>query len=234
MAFVMTMALAGGATFALFTSNASNAGKDFTAGTVKIAAGGTTFSDNITIGNMAPGDVKVGSFVISNTSSLPIYIQVTGNKGVVQGKPSMWEHGGTVLPDGQSWMPLAANQNYTFNYTVAIDPTATTQGMAGTLSFKVDAEQQANNTKTFANWTGTWNTSPYADIQFTQTGNNVVGTASWSNLTGTVLGNTLVGEYTFPGGPGKIHFTITTDGTHFTGQWLDPDGQNGTWNGTRG
>jgi hypothetical protein len=236
MAFVMTMALAGGATFALFTSTASNAGKDFSAGTVNISDGGNVLSGDVVISNMAPGDSKAGILTVNNTSSLPIYVKITANKS---GTIFDGAFAATVVPDGTiapfSWIPVPANTPYTFGYTVKLPIDATVQSETGTLSFAIDAVQQAHNYQ--ASWTGTWNTNGdgqnYGQLVLVQTGNSVDGSGGPgpNHITGTVSGNTLTGSYN--NGTGLINFTIILNGNSFTGTWNDPNGTHGTWNGTR-
>lgn len=141
----LVCALVGGATFALFTSTATNAGNTFSAGTVVVSAGEANFTDSVAIGNMAPGDVKTGSFVVHNGGTLAQWFKVTAQPSGDLFNTSVMDQAAVVVFAPITWTQLAAGADATVNYTVALPIGATTQGKSGALNFKVDAEQYANN-----------------------------------------------------------------------------------------
>jgi predicted ribosomally synthesized peptide with SipW-like signal peptide len=73
-------ALIGGGTFALFTSETSNEGNTFTAGTLEIqdVTGGSAFSLTQYFQNLAPGDSENGAIKIKNNGTLDAWVKISG------------------------------------------------------------------------------------------------------------------------------------------------------------
>lgn len=142
MIMALVCALVGGATFALFTSQAENSNNSFAAGTVKIDVGSQTYE--VDVDNMAPGDVINGSFEIINDSSLDIIYKVSS---AVSGDlaPVL-----TVNPASQDWTVLDGGADTAYGYSVTLDQNAGNeyQDKGATITFTVNAEQKANNTNT--------------------------------------------------------------------------------------
>ena len=139
----LAAALVGGATMALFTDTAANAGNTFTAGTVEITVGTTTLAANAT--NMAPGDTRDGSFVVTNAGTLELRYSVSAaTTGDLFGGPTPAVVGG--LGDDQN-VVLAPGASATVSFTVALPIGAGNdyQGDGGTVDFTISAVQTANN-----------------------------------------------------------------------------------------
>lgn len=138
----LVAALVGGATFALFTDSATNDNNTFAAGTVDISAGNQSY--NVTIDNMAPGDVIPGSFVVKNEGSLKLWYQVTSS---ANGVLFSGANPAVVVPPTTEWAALEPGETATISYNVSLPLAAGNeyQGVNGTLSFTVNAEQFANN-----------------------------------------------------------------------------------------
>jgi len=91
-------------------------------------------------------------------------------------------------------------------------------------------------------WAGTWSTS-YGTMQLSQSGASVTGNyeSNSSRLIGTASGNTLKGTwselptYTAPDDAGDFQFTMSADGTSFSGGWRYGSSGDFTtdWTGTR-
>ena len=138
----LVCALVGGATFALFTSQASNDGNTFGAGTVAVSAGESDFT-GVVIDNMAPGDTICGSFNVLNEGSLDIWFKVAANasgalfEGATPAVVTIDAYNDALAAAGTATikysvnLPLAANDDY--------------QGVDGNLNFTVNAVQSANN-----------------------------------------------------------------------------------------
>lgn len=138
----LVCALVGGATFALFTSTASNDGNTFGAGTVVVKAGESDFT-NVVIDNMAPGDTINGSFVVENAGTLDIWFKVIAN---ASGALFKGDTPAQVTID--SYIDaLAAGASATINYSVYLPLGANNdyQDVDGALNFTVNAVQSANN-----------------------------------------------------------------------------------------
>ncbi|MEW6424494.1 MAG: TasA family protein [Bacillota bacterium] len=146
----LASALVGGATFALFTDTATNADNTFATGTVDVSAGDQNYS--VPIGNMAPGDNIAGTFTVTNSGTLKIWFKVTANASGALFTASTCSHGtgpAAVAIDAADtgWIALDPGASQEINYTVSLPLAADNcyQGVNGTLSFTVDAEQWANN-----------------------------------------------------------------------------------------
>ena len=146
----LVCALVGGATFAMFTDQSTNAVNTFSAGTVDVNAGAQVVI--IPVAGMAPGDTISGTFAVTNSGTLDAWFKVTANKAAVAGKTNIFE-GATpavVTFDNVAWTKITPSTTATtVNFSVALPVAANNdyQGAAGTLSFTVDSEQYANNIK---------------------------------------------------------------------------------------
>lgn len=81
-------------------------------------------------------------------------------------------------------------------------------------------------------WQGTWVTD-LGVMELTQADQTVTGTyGGQGTLEGTIDGSTLAGTYRVANANGKLAWTISDDGTSFTGKWLR-GGQSGAWRGWR-
>jgi predicted ribosomally synthesized peptide with SipW-like signal peptide len=143
----LVCALVGGATFALFTSSATNVGNTFAAGTVNVAAGVQTI--DVPINNMAPGDTISGKFTVTNSGSLKQWFKVSAITAAPATGTNIF---GGSTPAKVTFNPadkteLAKDEVATVNYTVTLPSGANNdyQGAAGTLSFKVDVQQFDHN-----------------------------------------------------------------------------------------
>ncbi|HHW40037.1 MAG TPA: hypothetical protein GXX19_02610 [Syntrophomonadaceae bacterium] len=142
----LVSALIGGATFAIFTSTATNADNTFAAGTVKIAAGDVVQTSALTVSNLAPGDVYSGKFTVSNTGSLELRFDTTANASgaLFSGaNPAVI----TIDPAFVSDVVLAPGASVDVPFTVSFPIAADNsyQGASGTFNFTVSAEQLKNN-----------------------------------------------------------------------------------------
>jgi predicted ribosomally synthesized peptide with SipW-like signal peptide len=139
----LAAALVGGATMAIFTDTETNTGNTFTAGTVTLGIGSTTLEANA--GNMAPGDVRGGSFNVTNTGLLELRFDVSAaTSGNLFAGATPATVGG--LADDQN-VVLAPGASATVNFTVSLPLAAgnSYQGATGTVDFTIEAEQTANN-----------------------------------------------------------------------------------------
>ncbi|MBS3887187.1 MAG: SipW-dependent-type signal peptide-containing protein [Dethiobacter sp.] len=141
MVIALAAALVGGATMAWFTSQATNPANTFSAGTLIVGAGSQTYA--VPIGNMAPGDVISGSFLVSNAGTLDLkYMTTAATTGALFGAG-----GASVAFTANDTGTIAAGgPAVTVSYTVTLPTTAGNafQGNTGTLAFTVDATQPAN------------------------------------------------------------------------------------------
>lgn len=151
----LVCALVGGATFALFTSNDTNDGNTFGAGTVIVSAGESSFNPPVNYQNMAPGDTINGSFVVENEGSLAIWFKVTAKTdGCLFAGDTPAE---VTIHNDNGELPASCEgdaDTATINYSVYLPLKAddTYQGAQGELQFKVDAVQKDNNSgKAFSN-----------------------------------------------------------------------------------
>lgn len=141
---ILLAALVGGATMALFTDTAANAGNTFTAGTVDIGVGEEP-AVPVHVDNMAPGDTYNGSFTVVNDGSLELRFGVSyETDGVLFGGPTPAVVGG--LEDDQG-VVLAPGDSAEVAFTVdlPLDADNDYQGATGTVNFTIAAEQTANN-----------------------------------------------------------------------------------------
>ncbi|MEQ1606099.1 MAG: hypothetical protein ABL999_14645 [Pyrinomonadaceae bacterium] len=113
-----------------------------------------------------------------------------------------------------------------------------TSGTHGTAAAEVCYEWQAGSTarelKQSTKWEGQWQ-STWGNISITQAGNSITGTYEHDNgrIVGTIVGNKIVGTwsegptFTAPDDAGDLEFTLSADGSGFTGRWRY--GSNGAW-----
>lgn len=134
--------LIGGATFAMFTSQATNSDNTFATGTVAVTAGPQTYT--VPVSNIAPGDSYSGSFTVKNDGTLKMWYKVTSS---TSGDLFSGATPATVTPNSVTWTALEPNTEATINYAVALPFAADNsyQGDTGSLTFTVDAQQFANN-----------------------------------------------------------------------------------------
>jgi len=145
----LTAALIGGATMAIFTDTETSVGNTFSAGTVDITVGTSTLVANS--GNMAPGDTRSGSFVVTNAGTLALRFDVSavgsGDLFTVQGvAPGNTPATVGGLGDDQN-IVLAPGGTATVTFDVTLPLTAGNayQGDSGTVTLTIVAEQTANN-----------------------------------------------------------------------------------------
>ena len=87
-------------------------------------------------------------------------------------------------------------------------------------------------------WTGTWETEQWGTMQLVQEGNRVTGEYDWDGgkIDGMINGNMLTDtwseepSYKPPDDAGDFKFSLSEDGTSFTGQWRY--GSTGDWQGS--
>ena len=145
-------ALVGGATFANFSSTATNDDNIFKAGTLVVTAGPQQYSVDIT--NLKPGDTKSGQFVIANTGSLPLNYTVTSSgTGELFTGATVDRDGDGILDANNATVTFTSNSTgslvastgtATITYTVTLPSAAGNdfQGTQGSLKFNVNATQQ--------------------------------------------------------------------------------------------
>ncbi|HHX86776.1 MAG TPA: hypothetical protein GX693_01200 [Firmicutes bacterium] len=142
LAIVMAVALVSGATAALFTDTAANEDNAFKAGTVEVQAGEQEYC-GVEIGNMAPGSVINGSFIVRNTGTLSLCFRVTPvtGGGLFEG-----ENPAVVYITQNRTGKLKPGRSRTVWYTVSLPEGANSdyQEATGILSFTVDAVQSAH------------------------------------------------------------------------------------------
>ncbi|MBS3902635.1 MAG: SipW-dependent-type signal peptide-containing protein [Dethiobacter sp.] len=146
----LAAALVGGATMAIFTDTETSAGNSFAAGTVDITVGSTVIPE-VGFANMAPGDIRSGSFTVTNAGTLALRFDVlaatSGALFEVQGNsPGNTPAVVGGLTDDQD-VVLAPGASATVTFTVTLPLTAGNeyQNDNGTVTFTVNAEQTANN-----------------------------------------------------------------------------------------
>ncbi|MBP1759269.1 MAG: hypothetical protein H6Q63_186 [Firmicutes bacterium] len=136
--------LVGGATFAIFTDQSTNASNTFTAGTLEVEAGAQN-TQGVVLTNMAPGDTIDGTFVVTNTGTLELRFDTTAN---ISGTIFEGTTPAVVTIDNAADVVVAPNGGtQTVSYHVNLPQGAgnTYMGATGDLTFTVDAEQTANN-----------------------------------------------------------------------------------------
>jgi|GEM_PF-796317 len=139
---VLVATLIGGATFALFTANTSNANNTFTAGTVKISnANKTTWSANFD--NMAPGDTVTKTITITNTGSLEL--EFAGRIESRTGDLFQGANKATVaLTNGYGTLASGAEQDVTVSVTLPLAAGEEYEGDTGNLTLVFYAWQTKN------------------------------------------------------------------------------------------
>lgn len=146
-------ALVGGATFALFTDTATNAGNTFTAGTLDISLDkpdGTKYFD---ISNIAPGDSGSATVTVKNEGSLELRYDIsTTLTGALAAAPNglivaIKDSVGNVIVPGDNNRVLAAegSENLTVEWKLPLAAGNEYQGTSATFGLTVSAEQTKNN-----------------------------------------------------------------------------------------
>ena len=87
-------------------------------------------------------------------------------------------------------------------------------------------------------WMGTWESEQWGTMQLVQDGNRVTGEYEWDEgkIDGMINGNMLTGtwsekpSYQPPDDAGDFKFSLSKDGTSFTGEWRY--GSTGDWQGS--
>lgn len=152
----MGAALVGAGSFALFTDSATNAGNNFTAGTVDITdvTGGAALSTTAFIGNLAPGDAENATLTIRNDGSLDAWVRISsatnnGNGNFGDGVGDLFE-GPTPLTisydGGAVLVPAGGQTTFNVGYSFPLAAGNDYQGDTGSVTFNVDAVQARNNT----------------------------------------------------------------------------------------
>ncbi|KUO96048.1 TasA family protein [Ferroacidibacillus organovorans] len=161
-------AMLAGGSFALFTSNATNTGNTFAAGTVIVDAtngGQPAFtSTSYNFQNMAPGDSGTVNLTVKNTGTLSEWVVIPSSgiatSGAIfasSGTNSVTETSANNMPlvlkpnanmtAGSSGYLLAPGSSTTIaiNYSLPLDANNFYQGQTGTATITVEAVQARNN-----------------------------------------------------------------------------------------
>ncbi len=147
MVLALAAALISGATFAWFTSQATNANNLLQAGTLTINVsnpngGGAAFN----VGNMAPGDVVSGTLNLVNTGSLPCKVRARV-LGEASGLADVLE----VNFNNQGWQPLTSVLNTWF---LVENGNAIASGATVSLPAQVRMMASAGNEHQNQTWSG--------------------------------------------------------------------------------
>ena len=138
MAIALVIGLVGAGTMAYFSDTETSSGNTFTAGTLNITLGTSSWSGNLD--NMKPGDTVTFTLPVNNEGSLPLnYTVTTTLSGTLAGgtdpctqvtapTSGSLDVGGSVNIVVSITMPVAAGNEY--------------QGQNGTLTVTIDAVQQ--------------------------------------------------------------------------------------------
>jgi spore coat-associated protein N len=142
--------LAGGS-YALFTSNTTNAGNTFTAGTVVVtdATTGTLVSQEVNFGNIAPGDTKKLTMTVKNGGTLDEWVKIDSDATNLSRIGGLFGGATPVaLTLDTKAVKLAPNEIATFDVTYLFPAAADNsyQSATGTFNVVVDAVQARNNT----------------------------------------------------------------------------------------
>ena len=148
MAIALVVGLVGAGTMAYFSDTETSSGNTFTAGTLNIALGTTSWSANFS--NMKPGDTVTSTIPVNSTGSLPLDYTITTS---LSGNLTWGAHPCTVTSvrvDGTSTSSdsLTAAGGTDESDVVAIDITMPAaagneyQGQSGTLTVTIYAVQQ--------------------------------------------------------------------------------------------
>lgn len=140
-------ALIGGGTFALFTSEATNAGNTFTAGTLTIAdvTGGAAFATSVNLANLAPGDHDSKTLTIENTGSLDAWVKIDSvtKTGDLFGGATPVD---ITYDQGAVLVPAHTSKAFNVGYSFPLEADNSYQGDTGSVTFNVKAVQARNNT----------------------------------------------------------------------------------------
>jgi len=140
-------ALVIGATFALFSSQATTPGQTFAAGTVNLYNAST---GTCTAGNLEPGDTGTCDFTVRYNGSLPAYIGAEGTASgqlanvlsfTINGTPQ----GSTPVLIGNSVASGGGPYTAAVDYTLSSSADNSYQGQSATVTVTFYAEQCSNN-----------------------------------------------------------------------------------------
>ncbi|CCQ96160.1 putative Spore coat protein [[Clostridium] ultunense Esp] len=140
------MIVAGG-TFALFTSEASNEGNTFTAGTVVIQdhTDGAIFDVTQFYDNLAPGDHESATITVSNSGTLDAWVKL--DNADVSGALFEGNHPLVLTLDNSvKRIPAGGSATFTVGYSFPLEAGNEYQGATGEATIHVKAVQARNNT----------------------------------------------------------------------------------------
>jgi spore coat-associated protein N len=152
--------LAGAGSFALFTSQATNSGNTFTAGTLVITdqTTGSVASQAVNFNKLQPGDSGDLTMSVKNTGTLDAWVQVdqTATSGSEVG--SLFGSGGLTITTSPNAVLVHAGQTVpvTVHYGFPLTANDTFQGATGSFNVVVDAVQARNNTNSSGNGPTAW------------------------------------------------------------------------------
>lgn len=139
MAIALVIGLAGAGTLAYFSDTETSTGNSFTAGTLDIALGTSSWSTGFD--NMKPGDTVTFTLPVNNGGSLPLDYVVTTELGGVLGTSGAVT--ATVTPDSGSLdVGVTVNLVVTVTFINTDGDQNYLQGATGTLDVTVQAYQQ--------------------------------------------------------------------------------------------
>lgn len=156
MMIALVAALVGGATFAAFTSSASNSNNSFTSGSINLLADGVTTTNSFNVTGMIPGATGTDTFAVSNNGTLALRYKMTltktGDTGFLTGVApaviiTVKDSTGTPIVFDASgvsdYRPLAAltgSENLTVEYSFPDRADNNDfQGKTGSFSIALDA-----------------------------------------------------------------------------------------------
>lgn len=140
--------LVGAGTFALFTSEATNKGNTFTAGTLTIedVTEGKLASQALNFDNLAPGDEGDLTLTVKNSGSLDAWVKLddaksTGTGDLFSGATPLK----LTLDSDVEKVAAGGTATFTIHYKLPLEADNTYQGKTGTFDVVVDAVQVRNN-----------------------------------------------------------------------------------------
>jgi len=153
----LVAALIGGATFAVFTDESTNADNTFAAGTIDINSAFTTaWSGDCEL--MAPGDVREAKITVTNSGSLELGydIAATLSGKLFTAQPNdpncavleIFDAGGNEIvpgPDNNRVLASGASEVLTVKVRLPLDAGNAYQGAQGSVTLTFNAVQTANN-----------------------------------------------------------------------------------------
>jgi spore coat-associated protein N len=159
-----TMALAAmlvsAGTFALFTSEATNAGNTFTSGTVSIedVTGGAAFNQTMFFDNLAPGDGESATVTIENNGSLDAWVRIDTSNSVGTGALFEGTHPLAITLDGDVvQIPADGSATFDVSYSFPLAADNSYQEATGSLDINFQAVQVRNNVNTAGDGPISWN-----------------------------------------------------------------------------